>query len=473
MLRDFAELLELPNVTGSVEDLRLNANELVRRFEIRGASMEVVELPGASPVVVGKLRSPNPTATIGVYVHYDGQPVDSANWATSPFSATLTSAAWHEGGEAIAFPDQGEAIDPEWRIYARGASDDKAPFAAMTAALDALRDQELSVDLVFLFEGEEESGSPNLGRYMEHLAPRLRADAWLLCDGPVHQTRTPQVAFGVRGYSGFDLTFYGPTRELHSGHYGNWVPNPALDLATFLAGCKDRSGMVTIDGYYDDTWSITEADKAAIEALPPIEVRLQEELGFGGSEVEQGGYADRLMLPTFNIRGLKAAAVGDDARNVIPAEATASVDMRLAAGDDPNRMLDRVEAHLVANGYLVLDREPTREERRANRRLAKMDRGSGYRAARIPMSSPLAEALLDVCGTAGGEDVVALPTFGGSIPLYLFEDILKAPVAILPIANHDNNQHAPDENVRIANLWYGIDMWATLLTSDFSGVRLD
>jgi acetylornithine deacetylase/succinyl-diaminopimelate desuccinylase-like protein len=407
-----------------------------------------------------------------VYVHYDGQPVDPVNWTTSPFSATLTSGAWHEGGEVIDFPDPGESIDPDWRIYARSASDDKTPFVALTAALDAIEEVSKTVDLVFLFEGEEESGSPNLGRYMEHLAPRLEADAWLLCDGPVHQTRAPQVAFGVRGYSEFDLTFYGPARELHSGHYGNWVPNPALELAMFLAGCKDPEGVVTIDGFYDDTWSISEADRAAIDALPPVEGRLRDELGFGGPEVEGSSYADRLMLPTFNVRGLKAGAVGDGARNVIPAEATASVDMRLAAGDDPSRMLDRVEAHLVSNGYLVLDREPTQEERRTNRRLAWLDRGVGYRAARIPMSSQLATALLDVCETAGGESVVALPTFGGSIPLYLFEDVLKAPVVILPIANHDNNQHAPDENLRIANLWYGIDMWATLLTTDFSAVRL-
>lgn len=471
VLRDFASLLEMPNVTGSVGDLRGNAEELVRRFESRGASMEIVELPGASPIVVGELRSPHPTATLGVYVHYDGQPVEAANWVTPPFSATLTSGPWHEGGAVIDYPQRGDLIDPEWRIYARGASDDKTPFAAVTAALDALGDIERTVDLVFLFEGEEESGSPNLGRYMEHLAGRLNADAWLLCDGPVHQTRAPQVVFGVRGYSGFDLTFYGPARELHSGHYGNWVPNPALELASFLSGCKDKDGTVTIDGFYDDTWPISDADREAIDALPPVESQLLDQLGFGGPEVTDASLAERLMLPTFNIRGLESAAVGKDARNVIPADATASIDIRLAAGDVPETMVDRVEARLVDQGYLVLDREPTSVERRANRYLAKMSRGPGYRAARIPMSSPLARQLLEVCSIASGEDVVALPTFGGSIPLYLFEDILGAPVALLPIANHDNNQHAPDENVRIANLWYGIDLWVTLLTSDFSAVR--
>jgi acetylornithine deacetylase/succinyl-diaminopimelate desuccinylase-like protein len=177
------------------------------------------------------------------------------------------------------------------------------------------------------------------------------------------------------------------------------------------------------------------------------------------------------MIPSFNVRGIRSAAVGEDARNVVPATATASVDIRLAAGDDPERMLDRVEAHLKAQGYHVLDREPTAEERRSHRRLARLDRAVGYRAARIPMQSPLAETLLDVCRRAGDGEVVALPTFGGSVPLYLFEDVLGSPVAIVPIANHDNNQHAPDENLRLANLWYGIHLWATILTTDFSGIH--
>lgn len=472
VLRDFAALLELPNVTGSSDELSRNADELVGRFEARGASMEIVELPGASPVVIGELRTRTPTATLGVYVHYDGQPVDASKWTSNPFSATLVSKPWHEGGETLDYPGPGEEIDDEWRIYARGASDDKTPFAAMSAAVDALNEAgiERSVDLVFLFEGEEESGSPNLGRYMRHSVSQLTADAWLLCDGPVHQTRAPQVAFGVRGYCAFDLTFYGPERELHSGHYGNWVPNPAMELASFIAGCKDDAGMVTIDGFYDDTQPITAADRLAIDALPPIEDRLQAELGFGGPEVDGGRYADRLMMPSFNVRGMSAAAVGSSARNVVPSEATASIDIRLAAGNVPDRMLDLVEARLVTDGYQVLDHEPTAEERRNHRYLAKMTRDVGYRAARIPMDSPLAQTLLNVCSVAGTEAVVALPTFGGSLPLYQFEEILNAPVAILPIANHDNNQHAPDENLRIANLWYGIDLWATLLTTDFSDV---
>ena len=473
ILAEFASLLRIPNVTGEIDDLRRNAAAIKTLFEDRGASIEVVELQGASPVLVGELRTAYATATVGVYVHYDGQPVDQSRWRVGPFDATLMSGPIHAGAAEVAYPDSATEIDPEWRIYARGASDDKTPLAALAAALDALvmAGRERSIDLVFLFEGEEESGSPNLDRYMTELAPRLEADLWLLCDGPVHQSRLPQVAFGARGYSGFDLTFYGPERELHSGHYGNWVPNPAMELAQFLATCKDSAGAVTIPGFYDDTWPMSDADRSAIDALPPVEETLQEELGFAGPELEGASYSDRLMRPSFNVRGLAAAAVGSEGRNVIPSEATASVDMRLAAGDDPTTMLRRVVAHLGAAGYVVLEADPTPEQRRAHRRLARLTPSPGYRAVRIPMDSDVARLLLEACGRASGMEVVALPTFGGSIPLYLFEDLLKAPVAVLPIANHDNNQHAPDENVRVANLWYGIDLWATLLTTDFSAVR--
>jgi acetylornithine deacetylase/succinyl-diaminopimelate desuccinylase-like protein len=463
----------MPNVTGSVENLRANATELSDRFQRLGAAMEVIELENAGPVVVGKLTTARPTATLGVYVHYDGQPVDPDQWTTPPFSATLSTDSWHENGQPIGYPSAGDPIDPEWRIYARGASDDKTPFAAIQAAIEALESADLkpTVDLVFLFEGEEESGSPNLARYLEMLAPKLMTDAWLLCDGPVHQTRRPQIAFGVRGYSGFEVTFYGPERELHSGHYGNWVPNPVFELVSFLAACKDDQGMVTIDRFYDDTRPISEADRQAIDELPPIEAVLSEQLGFAGSEVTEGSYAERLMLPSFNIRGFKAADVGASARNVIPSEATASVDIRLAAGDDPDRMLDRVEARLESEGYLVLDREPTPRERREHRQLAKMTRAPGYPAVRTPMDSPLASTLMNAARVAARGEVIALPTFGGSIPLHHFEEILGSPVAIVPIANHDNNQHAADENVRVGNIWYGVDLWATLLTTDFASLR--
>ena len=196
----------------------------------------------------------------------------------------------------------------------------------------------------------------------------------------MYHSGAPQVVLGVRGYAGFDLTVYGPLAELHSGHYGNWAPNPALDLVRLLATCKDDTGAVTIDGFYDSTRPVTAADHAALQALPPVEQALLDRLGLAEAEIPGGRLVDQMMRPSFNLRGLSAGEVGPHARNVVPAFATASVDIRLAAGDDPERMLRLVREHVARHGYHVLDREPGGEERRAHRRLARITPTAGYPA---------------------------------------------------------------------------------------------
>ncbi len=468
ILGHFANLLAMPNVTGDVPALRAIATELVARFSMKRGDVRAVQLEGKAPVVIGTLGAPRPQRRLGVYVHYDGQPVSSAEWVSDPFTPTLRRGRLSDGAAEIPLPKPGEPVDPDWRFYARGAADDKAPFAAILAAIDSLAAAgiERRTELVFLFEGQEEAGSPDLRRYLELLAPDLEADLWLLCDGPVHPSGRPQVAFGVRGFCGFQLTVYGPERELHSGHFGNWVPNPAHDLARLLASFKDDRGNVLIEGFYDTTRPITEADLKANAALPAVEAQFRRDLGFAEPEPENGNLADHLLRPSFNIRGVRAGSTGAGSRNAIPTQATASIDIRLAAGNDPDAMLDLVERHLRTRGYVILDREPTPEERRTHRHLARIDREIAYPAARAPVDLSAADFVVAAAAATGRGDVVRLPTFGGSVPLHHFNEMLDAPVVMLPIANYDNNQHGPNENLRIANLWYGIELWATLLAGD-------
>src|SRR6185503_2963915 len=181
----------------------------------------------------GELITPGASRTIGFYAHYDGQPVDTSKWVTDPFKPTLRDKPIEAGGRVITFPKPGEKFDPEARLYARSASDDKSPIIAMLAALDALKasKQGLTANLKFLFDGEEEAGSPHLGDIVKRNASLLGADVWICADGPVHQTRRQQLYFGVRGIVKVDITVYGANRALHSGHYGNWSPNPAMMLA--------------------------------------------------------------------------------------------------------------------------------------------------------------------------------------------------------------------------------------------------
>jgi acetylornithine deacetylase/succinyl-diaminopimelate desuccinylase-like protein len=464
VLADFAELLAMDNVTGDGPALRRNAAEIVARFRARGAEVEAVSLDGAAPLVVGRVPARPGAPRLGVYVHYDGQPVTPADWATPPFEPTLVA----PDGSTVPFPADGEPVDDEWRLHARAAADDKAPLVALLTALDAVAAAGAGheVELVLCFEGEEESGSTHLGELLAAHADRLAADAWLICDGPVQPGNAPQVVLGVRGFCDLELTVYGPARELHSGHYGNWAPNPALELARLIASMKDPAGRVTVDGFTADTRPPSAAERAALAALPPVEDALLDRFGLAAAEVPGSRLTDRLMLPSLNVRGLRAADVGPAARNVIPAYATASIDVRLAAGDDPARMLERVRAHVEKQGYLVvLDREPTAEERRGHRAVARLDIRAGYPAARVPADLPVVAHLLDVAARAAGRDGIALPTLGGSVPLHHFGEVLGVPAVILPIANPDNNQHAADENLRLGNLWYGVDLWTLLLTT--------
>src|SRR5881392_3346232 len=254
IIREFVELLAIPNLASDSGPIRRNAAAIVRMLKRRGVTARLLEAPGAPPAVFGERASPGATRTVMLYAHYDGQPVDTAQWATPPWRPMLRDKALADGGTAIPFPADGARLDPESRIYARSAGDDKVSILAIVWALDALQALGVrpSVNLKFFFEGEEEAGSDHLRDMLTRHANLLKADLLLVGDGPVHQTRRPQLTFGVRGVVGVQLTVYGPIRPLHSGHYGNWAPNPAMELAQLLASMKDATGHVTIPGWYDD-----------------------------------------------------------------------------------------------------------------------------------------------------------------------------------------------------------------------------
>ncbi len=467
ILEEFSVLLAMPNVASDVPNIRRNAEHLAQAFRSRGVAISIHMLPGAAPLVVGHLSVPGATRTIGIYAHYDGQPVDQARWTHRAWTPTLYTAAMEDGGEPRPLPRSDEPIDPEWRFYARAAGDDKAPIMALLAALDVLRHNDLSPtsNFVLLFEGEEEIGSPHLGEYFDAYGNRLEADVWLICDGPVHQSRRPQLVFGVRGITSCEITLYGANRFLHSGHYGNWAPNPSQMLARLLASMTDDDGRVTIEGFYDDVEPPSPVERAALATVPDVDRELWRDFGLGAIGRPPRSLAESLLLPSLNLKGIAGGTVGPTARNVIPPTATAALDIRLVKGNDPARMLDLVEAHVRAQGYTIVRGEPDPATRLDHARIARIVRGGGYRASRAPLDLPLVPLLAAAAHRAsGGREVVLMPTMGGSLPLYLFDEKLGAPTIIVPIANHDDNQHGPDENLRLANLWYGIDLYAALLT---------
>jgi acetylornithine deacetylase/succinyl-diaminopimelate desuccinylase-like protein len=298
---------------------------------------------------------------------------------------------------------------------------------------------------------------------LERERTRLSADAWLFCDGPVHQTRRPQLAFGARGVIDLEVTLYGPSRSLHSGHYGNWAPNPAAELAHLVTRLRDEEGRILVGDFYDEVRPPSEAEKRALSRAPYTEELLRHELSLGRTEGKGARLEERILLPALNVRGVQAGSVGEKAQNAIPVEARLSIDFRLVPDQTPEKVRERVEAHLRGLGYAVVHETPSPEARWAAKRLVKLAWGAGYPAYRADLDSPFARALLKTLERAAGGPVVVLPTLGGSLPLHVFAETLNAPLVVLPIANHDNNQHAADENLRLQNLRDGIAMYAEVL----------
>ncbi len=465
ILRQFADLLRLPNVAQDAANMQRNADYLAAEFAKRGVKTQLLTSDGVPPLVFGEITVPGATRTLGIYAHYDGQPVDTSQWLQSPWEPTLWTARHDEGGKALPFPAPGDKIDPEWRLYARSAGDDKAPLIALLAALDAFAEKGIqpTANIKFLFDGEEEAGSPHLGAYLTaHRDKFADIDVWLFCDGPMHQSRKPLLLFGARGDAHLDVTVYGANRPLHSGHYGNWAPVPAMELARLLAGMKDETGKVLIEEFYDSTTPIGAEERAALASLPNYEDELKAELGLAWTEGQGETLPERLLLPSLTVRGLSGGETGALATNIIPNTATAALDIRLVKGNDPEQMLDLVERHIRQKGFHVVREDPDAATRARYPKIAKVTRGRGYPAARTEMSLPIAKEIAAAVTLAAGEDVLLIPTMGGSLPLYLFADLGK-PVLVLPIANHDNNQHAENENLRLANLWYGVDVFAALM----------
>ena len=466
VLRELAELLAIPNLARDSVNIRRNASALATMLERRGLAVRLLEHPGTPPAVFGELRSAGATRTIVFYAHYDGQPVDTAQWRTPPWQPVLRDGPVEAGSRELPWPAAGSAIDPEWRLFARSASDDKSPIVALLAALDALRERNipLSVNLKVFLEGEEEAGSPHLRAMLEQHADALRADAWIFADGPVHQSRRPQLVYGVRGTMNFELTVYGPLRPLHSGHYGNWAPNPGLLLAQLITSMRDADGRILIAGIYDDVRPVTDAERRAIAAVPPPDEELRADLGLAATEAGNAPLLERLMQPALNVQGIELARVGPGAANVISPFATAAFGVRLVPDMTVARVRELVTAHLVRQGWHVVDADPDLATRRAHPRIVRATFGDGsYRAQRTALDSPAAEALTRALQPALDQPLLHVPTSGGSLPLYHFVEVLNTPLISLPIVNHDNNQHGANENLRLQNLWDGIEIFAVML----------
>jgi acetylornithine deacetylase/succinyl-diaminopimelate desuccinylase-like protein len=470
ILAEFVKLLSIPNVARDRDNIRRNAALVSEMMSARGLNPQILEANSSDrpPAVFGEWRTPGARATIVFYAHYDGQPTDPAKWTgTQPWEPTLRDAPFETGGKILPMPGASDPINPEWRLYARSSSDDKAGVMSILTAFDALRASGIAptVNIKFFFEGEEEAGSPHITEILARNRQLLAADAWIICDGPVHQSGRKQVVFGVRGDTNVDVTVYGAKRPLHSGHYGNWAPNPAMLLAKLLSSMKDDAGRVTIAGWYDDTEPLGADERRALGEAPAYDEQLKKELGIARAEGAGKSLLELINEPSLNVNGFASADVGALSRNIIPTTATAALDLRLVKGNDYRRQVERLIAHIKRQGFFVVDHDPTDAERAAHALIAEViHRPGGYNAERTSMSLPVSQSVVAAVQTTSTDPIIRMPTLGGSLPLSLIRETLNVPTITVPVANYDNNQHAENENIRIQNLWDGIDTYAALMT---------
>lgn len=478
IVAELREFLAIPNVAADSINIRRNAEVLVRMMERRGVRARLLET-GGPPLVYGEIGGPPRTGPVRgprhpailFYCHYDGQPVNPAQWAQAdPWRPVLRTDALEAGGTVVArWPAPGEPVAADWRVYARSASDDKSPIIALLHVLDAWRAAGIAPRnrIKFLFEGDEEAGSDFIADAVRRHRDLLTADLVVMADGPIHPSNRPTAVFGLRGIVSVTLTVYGPVRPVHSGHYGNWAPNPAMRLAQLLASMKGPDGEVLVEGWDEDVVPLGPAERAAIASFPhdDEEQRLQFQLGS-----TDGGGRTRLELitrPSLNIRGLRSLFTGPEARTLVPDLAVVELDLRLVAGNQPARQVAKLVRHIERQGYRVLREDPDSATRVNSPRLVKIEAEEGYAAARTPLDHPATRAVVAALASAGLGEPVVIPTSGGSAPGYVFTDILGAPLVVIPIVNHDNNQHAENENVRLGNVFRGMEILAAV-----AGARL-
>ncbi|MFQ5547442.1 MAG: M20/M25/M40 family metallo-hydrolase [Woeseia sp.] len=464
IVSELMSALEFPAVAADTANIRRKADFLRHRLAARRFFSEILETDG-NPLVFGSLTVPNATRTLLLYCHYDGQPVDPSKWRQpDPFRPVLLDGGLTQGSSPVDFGSVG-SVERDWRIYARSASDDTAPIVGLLAALDALQAGgiPLSSNIKVILDGEEEAGSPNLVSAIERYHDRLAADLLLIFDGPLHQSGRPTVVFGARGIMTVDLTVFGPREPLHSGHYGNWAPNPAMQLAQLLASMKDADGRVLIEGFYDGI-RLTPEDRLVLDQVPDKLEELSAMLGFSRPDKVGDSLQDAIQYPSLNVRGMQSAWVGAGARTIIPDRAVAAIDIRLVKETRADDLYGKLQAHIEDQGFHIVTEDPDDVARAEHGRIVKVIHRSSTNAYRTDIDNAIARRAVAAIEAVWGGPIVRKRTSGGTVPIAPFIEALGLPAIGVPTVNFDNNQHSPNENVRIGHFFDGIVTFAAIFT---------
>ena len=427
-VRRVMDYVRHPSISAHDIGIREVATLLVDHLSALGFEAELVETPG-HPFVLGRRDVDPAKPTVLLYGHYDVQPPDPLDaWVSPPFEPEVR----------------------DGRIWARGIGDNKGQHFAQLLAIEAhlAVHGALPCNVIFLLEGEEEIGSPQIADFVRANTDRLRADLVVTSDGPLHETGAPVVTFGVRGVASFDLVADGASRDVHSGNFGGVVPNPIWTLVHLLATMKDAGGRITVEGLTEPVIPPTNLESDAAARLPLDLPGVMADLGLDVLDAPRDRpYWDRLMFhPTLTINGLHGGYGGPGSKTVLPNAAIAKCDVRLVEPLTPDHVFERIEAHVAHHAPSV-----------------RVVRHNGMLPSKTPLDDPWARPVVEAVRRARGVDPLLYPTVGGSLPDYVWTKILKRPAFVVPYANADEANHAPNENMEVVRFLDGIRCGAALL----------
>jgi acetylornithine deacetylase/succinyl-diaminopimelate desuccinylase-like protein len=398
-------------------------------------------------------------------MHLDGQSVDPSKWnQEDPYNAVL-KAKDGTGWKTIDWSQLETKIDENWRIFGRSTSDDKGPIVMFLNAIDLLKAKNITIpfNVKVILDSEEEKSSKPLPKAVKENRDLLASDYLIINDGPLHVSDNPTLVFGCRGITTINLTTYGPIKPQHSGHYGNYAPNPGFILSKLLATFKDDNGKVVIDGYYDGI-TIDKQTLEVLKSVPDNRQQILENIAIKTPETVGDFYQEALQYPSLNVRGLSSGWTGKKARTIVPATATAAIDIRLVPESDGNRLKELIKQHIINQGFYITDKEPTIEERLKYDKILTFESGSVTHPFRTDMTIPFASWLENTI-KHNDETIVKIRTMGGTVPIAAFINELNIPAVIVPLVNPDNNQHSPNENLKIKNIKYGLQTFYSILST--------
>ena len=461
-------MVSIPNLPVDIQKMYKNISWVKRRYREVGFTLKNLE-SSTLPVLFAE-RIVNPEyKTILFYFHLDGQPVDPQAWdQEDPFVPVLKEQDENGVWNAIPWESLNSEINDDWRVFARAAADDKAPIIMLLSALELMKvqNQEPKFNIKIIFDLEEEYGSNGFLSTLDKYKETYKADHMIIMDGPAHNSNQPTLTFGCRGIATCSITVYGAQTPQHSGHYGNYVPNPVFGLSRILASMKDDVGNVLIDNYYDGI-TLSDEVKKIINAVPDPNEAINRAMMIKEEEKVGSTYQEALQYPTLNVRQIETSWKGQGLKTVIPEYATAHIDVRLVVETDGKIQLEKIQKHMEDLGYLVLDRDPTDGERLANKKIVKFKRNKGVNAFRTELNSAFGQQLRSALTNAFGKAPVSIRTMGGTVPIIPAINKLEIPAIIVPMVNMDNNQHSPNENIRIGNIRQGIKICLSILNTQF------